>query len=126
MEMPANALNWFEIPTVDFERAKSFYSTIFDFEMPTTEMGESKMGFLLHEQGKGVGGAIIKSEGYLPSRDGAVIYLNGGQDLQTVLDRVPQAGGTVVLEKTAISPDHGWYAIFLDTEGNRLGLHSEG
>jgi uncharacterized protein len=124
MEMPINALNWFEIPTVDFDRAKSFYNAIFDFEMPVVENGDGAMGFLLHEQGKGVGGAIIKGGDYRPSQDGPVVYLNGGSDLQTILDRVAAAGGTIVKEKTQISIDHGYYAFFLDTEGNRLGLHS--
>lgn len=124
MEMVTNALNWFEIPVADFERARGFYSAIFDFEMPTMPMGANLMGFLLHEQGKGVGGAIIQGEGYVPSGDGTLVYLNGGDNLSAVLDRVEAAGGRVVLPKGQVTPEIGYIAIFIDIEGNRVGLHS--
>ncbi|UCF69495.1 MAG: VOC family protein [Acidobacteriota bacterium] len=122
--MVTSALNWFEIPVSDFERAYGFYSKIFDFDMPTHQMGPVMMGFLLHEQGKGVGGAICKGDGYEPSESGTLVYLNGGKDLSTVLDRVEGAGGKVLQAKTQITPELGYYGIFKDTEGNRLALHS--
>jgi uncharacterized protein len=124
MEMVTNALNWVEIPVEDFERAKTFYNRIFDFEMPQIEMGPNLMGFLLYEQTKGVGGAIVKGEGYVPSRQGALVYLNGGSDLSVVLERIEPAGGQILVGKTMIPPNLGFYAIFLDPEGNRLALHS--
>ena len=124
MDMVTNALNWFEIPVTDFERARDFYSKIFDFEMPTQQMGEHMMGFMPFEMGKGVGGAIIKGEGYMPSRDGAIVYLNGGDDLSVVLDRIQLAGGSVQMGKTLINDDIGYFALFVDSEGNRLALHS--
>ena len=91
MEMTTNAINWFAIPVTDFERAKRFYSAIFGFDMPEMQMGANRMGFLLHEQGKGVGGAIITGDGYTPSKTGTVVYLAGGKDLATVLARVGRA-----------------------------------
>lgn len=124
MEMNVNALNWFELPATDFARAKAFYSAIFDFSMPESQMGPNTMGFLLHEQGKGVGGAIVQGQGYVPSRDGTLVYLAAGKDLSVVLDRVVRAGGSIVLGKTQISPEHGYFALMLDTEGNKVGLHS--
>jgi predicted enzyme related to lactoylglutathione lyase len=124
MEMVTHALNWFEIPVTDFERARDFYGKILDFEMPTQQMGEHMMGFMLFEMGKGVGGALIKGEGYTPSQDGAVVYLNGGDDLTTVLDRIEGAGGSVLMGKTLITDDIGYFALFIDSEGNRLALHS--
>lgn len=124
MEMVTNALNWIEIPVVDFERAKGFFSRIFDYEMPQHQMGPNLMGFLLYEQSKGIGGAIVKGEGYIPSQQGTLIYLNGGTDLRVVLDRVEPAGGKVLVGKTEINPSLGYFAIFLDTEGNRLALNS--
>ena len=95
MEMVTNALNWFEIPVEVFDRAKAFYSRIFDFEMPQMPMGTKQMGFLLFEQGKGIGGAIVKGEGYVPSGHGPLIYLNGGSNLSNVLDRIEEARTTV-------------------------------
>lgn len=119
-----SAINWFEIPTVDFDRAVRFYSEIYAFDMPTRDMGQNKMGFFQHEPGNGIGGAIVSGDGYVPSVDGSKLYLNAGSDLLTVLDRVADAGGTVVMGKTQISPEIGFYALFDDTEGNRVYLHS--
>ena len=124
MEMTNNAIEWFEIPALDFPRAKLFYSAIFDFDMPEMQMGQNIMGFLLHEQGKGVGGAIIHGDGYVPSAQGSIVYLSGGADLSVVLSRVEAAGGSVLVGKTLISPEHGYFAHFLDSEGNKVGLYS--
>ena len=124
MEMITNAINWFEIPVADFNRAKKFYSTIYDFDMPEMEMDGAKMGILLHDQEKGIGGAIIKTEGMEPSARGIRVYLNGGSDLSTVLSRVEGAGGKIVMPKTLIGDGMGHYAVFEDTEGNQIGIHS--
>lgn len=119
-----SAINWFEIPATDFDRAVRFYSAIYAFDMPTRDMGHISMGFFQHEPGAGTGGAVVCGDGYIPSQSGSKVYLDGGADLNTVLDRVANAGGTVVVGKTEISPDIGHYAIFIDTEGNRIYLHS--
>jgi len=125
MEMLDNAITWFEIPVLDFERAKKFYSTIYDYQMPDTMVGPVRMGFLLYEQQIGrVGGAICFGAGYSPSQQGTLPYLNGGSDLSTVLDRVEKAGGKVLTPKTLIAPEHGYFARIIDTEGNLIALHS--
>ena len=73
-----NAVNWFEIPVVDFDRAKKFYETIFGYQMPENQMGPARMGFLLFDfQGGKVGGAIVYNPGfYTPQKDGSLVYLN--------------------------------------------------
>lgn len=119
-----NAINWFEIPVSDFERAKRFYSAIYAYEMPEMMIQSTKMGILPHEQEGGVGGAICYGEGYEPTSKGARIYLNGGKDLNTVLGRVEAAGGQVIMGKTKINDEVGYFAIFIDTEGNQLSVHS--
>ncbi len=125
MEQLKNSISWAEIPVTNFERAKKFYSTIYDYEMPSQQMGPNLMGFLLMEQeSNGVGGAIIKGENCVPSQEGTLVYLNGGKDLNVVLNLVEDAGGKVLLPKTQITPEFGYYALFLDTEGNKLGIHS--
>lgn len=125
--MMTNAVNWIEIPVKDFERAKTFYGAIFDYEMPEMEMGPLKMGFLPSDQENGgVGGAIVWGEDNEPSKTGPRVYLNGGDNLTLVLDRVVAAGGKVVMGKTEITPEFGYYATFEDTEGNHLSLHSMG
>lgn len=125
MEQIKNSISWAEIPVNDFQRAKQFYSKIYDFEMPEMQMGPALMGFLLMEQDPdAVGGAIVKADGYVPSKQGTRVYLNGGNDLDTVLSRVEAAGGRVVESKTQITPEIGYFATFEDTEGNYISLHS--
>ena len=119
----ANAINWFEIPATNFERAKSFYSAIFATEMHTDTIMGNQMAFFTSTDG-GVGGAVCAGEGYTPSADGTRPYLNAGQDLSGILERVEGAGGRVVLPKTRISEEIGFMAIFLDSEGNQIALHS--
>jgi len=123
--MEKNALSWFEIPTTDFERAKKFYEQIFSYEMPEMNMANVRMGILLHDrEAGGVGGAIIKGEWSKPSAGGTIVYLNAGDDLTVVLNRVEKAGGKVMIPKTAIEPDMGFFAVFSDSEGNSVGLFS--
>ncbi len=124
MEMTTNSLSWFEIPAIDFARAKAFYSAIFDFEMPEMPMGPTTMGFFLHDREKGVGGAIVVGDGTLPATSGTLVYLAAGRDLSTVLSRIEAAGGTILVPKTPIAPEMGYFATFRDSEGNRVGLHS--
>lgn len=127
MELVKDAISWVEIPVSDFTRAKNFYQTIFDYEMPEMDMGPIKMGIFLSDRDNGVGGAICYGEGYTPAgHNGTKAYLNGGADLNTVLNRVSAAGGTVVVPKTAIAPEMGYFAFFTDSEGNVVGLHSMG
>ena len=126
MEYFKDAIAWAEIPVLDFDRAKKFYQTIFDYEMPEMDMGPVKMGFLLHNrEEKGVGGAICLEEGFKPAgANGLRLYLNGGKDLNTVLNRVKGAGGKVTMDKVEIAPEMGHMAFFDDTEGNNVGLYS--
>jgi len=126
MESVQNAISWFEIPVTDFSRAKKFFEAILNIEMPEMDIGDLKMAiFQSDSENGGVGGAICLGEGYEPSGNkGPKAYLNGGDDLTTVLNRVENAGGTVVLPKTMIAPDMGYWAFFQDTEGNVLGLYS--
>jgi predicted enzyme related to lactoylglutathione lyase len=119
-----NLINWFEIPATDFTRSVNFYKQILETGIEETEMFGMKMGFLPTD-GTNVSGAIVQGEGYTPSMDGAVIYLNGGNDLQNILSRVDGAGGKVLVPKTQISPEMGYFAMFADTEGNKLALHSK-
>jgi uncharacterized protein len=128
MEMNKDAVAWFEIPVSNFERAKKFYSAIFDYEMPDWPMGPGyKMGVLLYNQESGgIGGAIIEGEGYTPAKNGTKVYLSAGKDLSVVLNRVEKAGGKIVMPKTQITPELGNFARFIDSEGNEISLHSMG
>lgn len=116
-----NALNWFEIPVLDMDRAKTFYDTVMGKPLTSMEMSPGyPMAAFDDTNG---GGCIIQGEGYLPSSEGIVIYLNCNPDLQAMVDRVEAAGGSILQPKTSIG-ENGWMAFILDTEGNKIGLHS--
>jgi uncharacterized protein len=119
----ASAINWFEIPVKDFNRAKTFYETILSATMEPMEAMGMKSAFFPVDLENGVGGCIIEGQGYEPTNKGSLVYLNGGEDLSIILSKVERAGGKIVLLKTAIGP-HGFMAHFEDTEGNKVGLHS--
>lgn len=124
--MEKNALYWFEIAAADFDRAVRFYESIFAFRMnPMPIANGPKMAMFPVAPGGGVGGAVCHHpEWYVPSKAGTLVYLNADPDLATVLARVEGAGGKVVVPKTQISAQHGFMAVFLDSEGNRVALHS--
>lgn len=122
----AHAIDWFEIPVADFARARKFYETIFVCSMPEMQVGQGlRMALFPANPREEVGGALCHlPEFYRPTPDGALLYLNGNPDLAPILGRVEPAGGKILVPKRQISPEHGFMAIFHDTEGNRLGLHS--
>ncbi|HYF30253.1 MAG TPA: VOC family protein [Chitinophagaceae bacterium] len=118
-----NMINWFEIPAKDISRAKNFYNVILGVQLNEVDMFGTKMAFFPTD-GSNVSGAIVQGDDYAPSPGGSLLYLNGGADLENVLSKVEGAGGKVVVPKTQISPEMGHFAMFLDTEGNKMALHS--
>ena len=122
-----SAISWFEIPSTDLVRATKFYETIFGVSLIPMDLPNIKMRmFPVEDQMTDIGGAVVDSGGFhKPSAtDGPLIYLNGNPDVQKVLDKVEKAGGSVIVPKTEISPEYGFMAVIVDTEGNRIGLHS--
>lgn len=122
-----HAISWFEIPSSDLDRAAKFYAEVFQIQLVPLDIEEIQMRmFPIDDPSSGIGGAIVYSKGfYEPSATaGPLIYLNGNPDVQSILDRVENAGGKVLVPKTQISPEYGYMGIFLDTEGNRIGIHS--
>ena len=119
-----NAINWFEIPVTDFVRAKKFYETLLEVEIMEMPHPTNKYGILpANMQNGGVGGGIVQGEGFEPSVTGSIVYLNGGDDLNGPLSKIESAGGKIVLPKTSIG-QNGYMAHFIDTEGNKVALHS--
>ncbi len=119
----ANAINWFEIPAQNFERAKTFYETVLGIKMmmPFPDM---KYAIFPSDMEKGeVSGGVVEEKGYEPAQKGPLIYLNGGEDLSIPLSKVEAAGGKIIVPKSSIGPN-GFMAQFTDTEGNRIAFHS--
>jgi uncharacterized protein len=122
-----HAISWFEIPATDLARAQKFYEAIFDMQMIPMDLPNLKMRmFPITDMQNGVGGALCDSGGFhKPSvTEGPLIYLNANPDVQIVLSRVEAAGGKIMVPKTQISDDIGHMGVFIDTEGNRIALHS--
>lgn len=118
-----NLINWFEIPVTDITRASKFYSAILNEKIEPSTYAGVNMAFFPGD-GTNVTGALVQCDGYVPSMEGTFVYLNGGDDLNSVLSRVETAGGKVLAEKMLISEEAGYCAFFLDTEGNKVGVHS--
>ena len=119
-----NAISWFEIPVIDFGKAKNFYEAILDIELILMPTAAGRYGmFPFDRAGEGIGGAIVQRDGYQPSADGSVIYLNAGEDLNIPLSKIEARGGKVIMPKTAVG-EFGYIAMFMDTEGNKVAFLS--
>lgn len=116
-------INWFEIPAADFDRARQFYETVFAVSLRVEDMPGMKLGVFPYTD-PATGGAIAQGTELRPGAGGVVIYLDGGEDLAGPLARAAAKGGEVLMPKTLIDPHIGHIALFRDSEGNVIGLHS--
>ena len=116
-------ISMFEIPATNISRAINFYQALLDIKIEKMDVEGMQMGILPYE-GQMVHCVIIQADGYKPSADGVTIYLNAGENLQVVLDRVEKNGGQILVPKTAHADASGYFAIFLDSEGNKMALNS--
>ena len=114
-------ISWVEIPVEDFGRAVDFYNYILDIELKTEDSGEEKMAFF-----PGGEGALFSKPGFNPSSEGVIVNLNAGTRLDKTIQRIQEKGGIITRPKTRIkSEGEGYFALFIDTEGNRLGLNGK-
>jgi len=114
-------VSWVEIPATDFERAVSFYNAVFNLTLKGMDFGTEKMAFLPNDEG-----AISFAPNFKPSKDGVLVSMNAGTNLDDTLVRVVENGGKVIKAKTKIEAEgRGYFALFLDSEGNRMGLYGD-
>jgi predicted enzyme related to lactoylglutathione lyase len=118
-----NLISIVEIPTDSFARAVNFYQSILDVKINTIDMQGTPMGLFPSDE-RTVNVALVNGTDYKPSDQGTLVYFNGGENLQTVLDKIEPNGGKVIVPKTLIDPENGFFAMFTDSEGNKMGLHS--
>lgn len=123
--MEHNMVGWFEIPVTDMERAKSFYNKVFNVNIQLEDFGGVLMGWFPFVDGKkGASGSLIQHKSYIPDdKKGVLIYFSS-VDVNDEISRIEVAGGKIVQPKTMISKDIGYMALFIDSEGNRIALHS--
>ena len=116
-------INWFEIPASDFARAVQFYEAVFEKKLRIEEFGGGQLGVFTNTDGESFGG-VMQGEGFVPGKDGTVIYLDAGPAIDQVIARVKAAGGQIKMDKLALPDSMGFIAHFIDSEGNRLALHA--
>ncbi len=119
-----NAVNWFEIYVTDLNRATKFYSTVLDKELmdlPSPDEGQMRV-FPMEEGAPNAAGSLIKHPMGEPGPGGTIVYFQC-DDVANEIGRVEEAGGKVMMPKSSIG-EHGFIAMFQDTEGNVVGLHS--
>ena len=118
-------ISWFEIPVIDMQRAKVFYEVVFKIEINVMNFGGVLMGWFPNKsEDYGATGSLIQQESYIPSEKGTIVYFKS-EDVQNELNRVEAAGGKIYKGKTKISEEHGFMGVFIDSEGNRVALHSQ-
>lgn len=118
-----NPVCWFEIPTLDINRAKKFYESVFGYTLTPQESGQTRMAlFPMEENSVNASGSLVYDKDHRPSTDGTLIYF-GVESIEKTLDKIKSATGKILKEKTSIG-EYGFMAIFQDTERNRIGLYS--
>ncbi len=115
--------SYIAIPCTDFQRAFNFYSAITDGKLVKNPAVPFPMAYFKDEEGNNIG-HLFQMAGIEPSSDGPIVYLKLADDLNDTLSKIDAAGGKVIMPKTLISATAGYWSIFLDSEGNRLALHS--
>lgn len=119
-----NLVSFFEIPCIDFKRAIAFYETLFGLKLEVLDCGYEKMAFFSDAENQTYG-AISWAADFKPSKDGVLISFTC-QDIDKSLDFITKNGGKIQIPKTKIEADgRGYFATFVDCEGNRLGLWSQ-
>lgn len=119
-------IGWFEIPATDIKRAKAFYDAVFNIQIQIQDFGGVLMGWFPFDEDKpGASGSLIQNPAYEPSEHKGVLIYFSSEDVSIEMNRVVAAGGKVVKPKTQISPDVGYMGLFIDSEGNRIALHSK-
>ena len=112
-------ISWVEIPTTDFDRAVDFYNAVFELNMQKMDFGHEKMACFPNDEG-----AISYAAGFEPGKAGLLVSFNAGDDLEGMMVRIRQHGGEILQDKTKIEAENrGYFALFLDSEGNKVGLY---
>ncbi len=121
--MSQNTICWTDIPVTDLDRSIRFYSAVLGAEVKKESAGPMQFGLLPHAQ-TNVSGCLVKADDNKPSQQGPLVYLSVEGRLDDAMMQVGKQGGKVLKEKHQIGP-HGFRAIILDSEGNRVALHSQ-
>jgi uncharacterized protein len=122
-----NAINWFEIPVVDMARAMKFYETMSGKKLRREPFGAPGEELAIFDMGNeaSVQGALLLRASAKPSTTGTIVYLNAAPSIDAWLGRVEAAGGSITFAKMTLPDGNGYIAHIIDSEGNKVGLHTE-
>jgi|AGTN01.1.fsa_nt_gi Predicted enzyme related to lactoylglutathione lyase len=117
---------FFEIPAVDFNRAIQFYETILNAKLTAMDYGHEKMAFFPKEYGLCIGAISWAADNsFLPSENGVLVSLNV-ESIEKATQSISTLGGKILIPKTKIEAEgRGYFSVFIDCEGNRVGLYSD-
>ena len=118
----ATIVSWFDIPAKDINRAVKFYNDVLGINIQVMDFQGMNMA-MFTDNPEVTGGAIVEAEHNEPSNNGTTVYFVV-DDVASTLDKVEAAGGQIVQPKTQINEEYGYFGLILDSEGNRVGLHS--
>jgi predicted enzyme related to lactoylglutathione lyase len=120
--MSQNTFCWVDVPVTNLDRAIRFYSAVLGGEVKKESFGEMNFGLLPHYESN-VSGCLVAGKEFLPSQSGPMVYFSVEGRLDDAIAQVNLNGGKILQKKCQIGP-HGYRAIILDSEGNRVALHS--
>jgi predicted enzyme related to lactoylglutathione lyase len=109
---------WFDIPVTDMGRAVTFYERVTEQKLQRMPVGPEKETALFESDG-----CLFRAPEDKPSHLGSRVYFNATPSIDEWLRRIEAAGGRVLVPRTPIGEDRGFFAYFEDSEGNRVGLH---
>ena len=114
-------ISWVEIPALDFHRSVDFYKTVLKTDLQIFDFDTEKMACFPSGDG-----AISFAPDFLPSKNGTLVSLNAGNDIDGAIQRVIENGGELITPKTKIQSENlAYFAVFIDSEGNKVGLYGE-
>jgi predicted enzyme related to lactoylglutathione lyase len=116
-----NRAVWIDVPVADLDRATDFYAAVLGVAVTRQQFGEYKFSVIDHQDGNG--GCLVPNPGQISSTGGLLVYFNVDGRIQEAVAQTQKFGGKVLEPPHSIGP-HGFRAIVLDSEGNRVALHS--
>lgn len=118
-----NPVGYFDINVADLDRAKRFYEKVFNLKLTDAPAEWGKQSFFpFSPESQHISGALVEKADFAPSGNNTIIYFET-EDNTAEEQRIEKAGGKVVQPKINIG-EFGFVSIFIDTEGNTVGLHS--
>lgn len=125
--MATDTLCWTDIPVTNLARAIKFYSAVLGQEVKKLSEGRTEYGLLPHEESNASGCLCIRSDSggvdNRPSANGPLIYLLVEGRLKEAVEAARANGGKILRERQQIG-EHGFRAVIIDSEGNRIALHT--